>query len=367
MVNDAVALPYVTRDRAEGLPGIGRGVELISGVVAQLRPRQYRHLEDPMAVSEQMPTPPLLENPDPLWHGLPEWLVAAVSDMIWYGDAFAYRGPEVSDRRGYPTRLPLMDPTRFGWDNGKYTYTSAEKYEEFDPSDIAHFLVGARTDSHFGRGILDRYQHELKIMIATEDSQFVIMKNGKPTGVLSLGIDVNPDQAKEYKEGFLAAMRESGVAAIGNADFKPVQWSSADLSMIPTREFNLRLASDIVGVPPYLLGVPSESRVYANMETEWATFLRVTLGRYLRALESGLTRCLPRGSSAVIDTDQLLRSDAKTRFDIYASGITSGVLTVDEARQAENMKPLPKPKAPPAPPPTDPQATTDDPNAEEAN
>jgi hypothetical protein len=37
--------------------------------------------------------------------------------------------------------------------------------------------------------------------------------------------------------------------------------------------------------------------------------------------------------------DGLLRADIKTRYEVYASGITSGVLTVDEARTKEGLAP----------------------------
>lgn len=357
IIQGTADIPYVTRQQAEGLPGIGRGVELITTVLSQLSPRLYRHLEQPLEITERMPTPPLLQNPDPSrGHGLPEWLVAAGADLAWYGDAFSYRGVEVTDYRGWPLRLPLLPASRMHWEEGTYVYTRADgQRENLSPGDVVHFVMNARTESRFGLGILDRYQTELKIMIATEGSQYVIMKDGRPMGILSLGIDVNEEQAAAYKKGFLKAVSENGVAALGNADFKPVQWSSSDLNMVPTREYNLRLASDIVGVPPYLLGVPAESRVYSNMENEWTTFLRVSLARYTKALESGLTGCFPRGTSVMMDTDVLLRSDASTRFGTYATAISAGILTVDEVRQREDLPPLPKaePVVPALPPAAD--------------
>lgn len=340
IMNDAITAPYVTEQQAEGLPGLGRGIELISGVISQLHPLLFKDAENPTRPTELLPTPQLLKNPDPYWHGLPEWLTALVASLFWNGDGFAYRGPEVCDYRGYPTRLPLLPADRFEWREGRYWVSSTAGQVGLDPGDVAHFVVGARAGNQFGLGILERYQVELNIMLATENSQFVVMKNGKPMGIISLGVDVNEDQAEQYKTAFLNAVSSTGVAAMGNADFKPVQWNSTELSMVPTREFNLRLASDISGVPPYLLGVPSESRVYANMETEWTTFIRVTLGRFLRAIESELSTCFPRGVTVRFDVDQLLRSDAAARWGVYATAKGLGAITVDEIRAAESLPPL---------------------------
>lgn len=341
VINDSVALPFVGQEQAEGLPGVGRGVELISGVISQLRPQLHENTTQYSQPNITLDTPLLLQNPDPYWHPLPSWLTAMISAMAWHGNGYAYRGVEVSDYRGYPTRLPLIDPCEVSWDGEQYVLNGIRGTREISPPDMFHAPVGVRAGWRLGRGILDRYQSTLKLMAVTEQAQYVLMKDGKPMGILSLGIDVTPEEATEYKNAFLAAAAETGIAAIGNADFKPVQWNSTELSMVPTREFNLRLASDITGVPPYLLGVPSESRVYANMETEWANFIRVTLGRYLSPLAAALSGCFPRNKEVLFNTDQLLRSDAAARWSYYKTGVEIGALTIDEVRDAENLPPLP--------------------------
>jgi len=66
---------------------------------------------------------------------------------------------------------------------------------------------------------------------------------------------------------------------------------------------------------------------------------------------------LTRSTTMKFDIDALQRADVKTRYEVYASGITSGVLTAEEARIAEgldagNMEnapvPLSQPQAIPA-------------------
>lgn len=346
VINAASEISIVTQEQAEGIPGVGRGVELIAGVISQLQPELYTHQFTRNQPTIQLDTPPLLLNPDPTWHPLPTWLAAAVAAMAWHGNAFAYRGPDVADYRGYPTRLPLFDPTSVGWSgdwdrNQRYIVNTSTGQFDVEPADMLHAVVSPRAGFKMGRGILQRYQQTLKLMVVTEQAQFVLMKDGKPMGILSLGIDVTPDEAADYKKSFLAAVRESGVAAIGNAKFEPVQWNAQDLAMVPSREFNLRLASDITGVPPYLLGVPSESRVYANMETEWANFIRVTLGRYLAPLSAVLSDCFPRDKTVMFNTDQLLRADSAARWTIYKTGAEIGALLLDEIRDAEHLPPLP--------------------------
>jgi HK97 family phage portal protein len=351
-------------------------VELISGVMAQLQPRLLTNVDDPTAPTLEGQQPHLLQDPDPLWHGLDAWLAALTSALVWVGNGFAYKGPEVCDTRGYPLRLPLLDEDVMSWEQSgslfgpaQYVYRGGPTgHVELEPGEVAHAVINPRAGRRMGEGILQRYQDELRLMYVTERAQYVVMKQGQPFGIISLNYDATPAEAGEYKQAFLKAVQNDGVAVIAGADFKPVQWSSSDLSLVETRSFNLRLAADIVGISPYLLGVPSESRVYSNMETEWANFIRVTLGRYIAALETMLSRCFPRGKKVVINTDVLLRADAATRWAVYEKAIDLGVSSPAEVRQLERLpfdsrvSSVPKSNVEPAPaaPATEPDADDTD-------
>ena len=49
---------------------------------------------------------------------------------------------------------------------------------------------------------------------------------------------------------------------------------------------------------------------------------------------------LPRGTSARMDTNALLRTDTAGRFAAYTQGRTAGVITINEARAKENLPPV---------------------------
>ena len=207
----------------------------------------------------------------------------------------------------------------------------------------AHAPAGSR----LGQGLLDTYQTELRVMLAAEAAQYVLLEHGVPTGLLKVasGSVVTPDQAKTIKDTWVTSQARRSVAVMSNIDFQKVSFTADELSMIPTREFNLRLASDLTGVPPYMLGVPSESRVYANAETEWQNFIRTTLAGYLAPVEYGLSSsCHPKGmwdQTARFDMAPLYRGDAKSRWEVYAIGHGLGAVTVDEIRNLEGLGPMP--------------------------
>lgn len=338
---------WVDRDRASGIAGVGRGVDLVAAVVAGLRPNAVKWADNVNRPLEILPRPALFRDPDPQWHGPSTWLSAAIMDLMWDGNFFARW--DAPDRLGYPTRLAVVTPGRVSWGpsldpaepGSVYQVSAAAGRVEVPAPLMLHAAVNVPSDSRMGRGILHRYQQLLRLMIAVDDATYTVMRDGKPVGVLTADVDMTGEELREVKDAFIAGVRKDGIAAAVRARFDPVSWSAGDLALVPARELNLRLAADITGVPPYLLGVPSESRVYSNMESEWSNFVRVTVQRYLSPLQDGLTRCLPRGQTAAFNTDELTRPDAATRWANHRIAHDIGAATVDEIRQEERMGPLP--------------------------
>ncbi|MEI8082269.1 MAG: phage portal protein, partial [Actinomycetes bacterium] len=272
--------------------------------------------------------------------------------------AFAFRGADACDYLGYPLSLKLLRADEMDWrpDLGIYEYRpQGGPIVHLEPSDVLHMAIGAEAGRKMGQGIIARYQAELKLIRATEQAQFVVMNAGVPTGIISIDSpNVTEPQAQAAKKSFLESQKTRGVAVLAKASFSPVTWNPTDMAMIPAREFNLRLASDITGTPPYMLGVPAESRVYSNQETEWTNFVRGTMGELVEPIEWGLSTCLPRGQEARLDLESLQRADSKTRWELYNIALTMGAMTVDEIRDRENLGPLPPAAPAPKPKPNPP-------------
>ena len=66
---------------------------------------------------------------------------------------------------------------------------------------------------------------------------------------------------------------------------------------------------------------------------------------YLIPIEESLSTLVPRPQRVRFNTGALLRADTKTRYETHAIGITSGFLTIDEARSLEDLDPLDQPEA----------------------
>lgn len=336
----------ISRERAMGLPGIGRGVRLTADVAGQLVPNAVKWVDDPYRPVEVLRRPDVLTDPDPTWHGRATWMAAGVRDMMLEGNCFADR-TVLTDRLGYPLVLPLIPPDRVSWqrtrDGSKAYFVADERgaVTEVAPGDMFHAAVDADSGQRMGRGILHTAQDALRLIAAVERATFVVMRDGKPVGVLSSDVDMTTDELRDMKSSFIEGVAADGIAALMKAQFERVSWSAQDLALVPAREHNLRLAADVCGVSPYLLGVPSESRVYANVADEWSNLVKITISRYLGPLQDALSRCVPRGQVVRFNTDDIQRPDPKTRWENWRIATEIGAMSPDEVRQEERMGPRP--------------------------
>ena len=336
----------VTVEEARGLPGVGRAARLLAGVASQVPLYAVRNTDTPNVAERIYPTPPILKDADP--GGVnpgPGWRWAVVESMFWFGNAIAYAG-DVDPLTLRPRRLPLWPADQVEWDGLAGGWRVAATADVFPASEVWHVKAHGPAGERMGRGVLADYQTALKLIRAAEQAQFVILNHGVPTGLLRVdpASTATQDELAAYKESWLKSQRKRTVAIMKGIDFQKVSWNAEELTMIPTREFNLRLASDISGVPPYMMGVPSESRVYANAETEWRNFVRTTLGAYLTPIEFALSGCLPShgrwDQQALFDLAVLEKADSKTRWEIHRIARDMGAKTLDEIRNEENLGPL---------------------------
>lgn len=79
---------------------------------------------------------------------------------------------------------------------------------------------------------------------------------------------------------------------------------------------------------------------YQNDEQIWRDFQgRCLSPNYLEPIEQEISDLLPMSTAARFNLNQLLRSDSKTRAEVYQALVPLGIMEVDEARRAEGLAP----------------------------
>jgi HK97 family phage portal protein len=135
--------------------------------------------------------------------------------------------------------------------------------------------------------------------------------------------------------------------------------SAAEYGANPTQaaavEARREMVADIArhfGVPTNVMNAPSgDPTTYRTTESEGLSFIRYTLGDYIRAIEDAISGELPPGRRMRIDPTPLTRGEQLTRYQAWESALRGGWITREEVRDAEGYPPQELPDPTPAPPP----------------
>jgi HK97 family phage portal protein len=127
----------------------------------------------------------------------------------------------------------------------------------------------------------------------------------------------------------------------GIADVQEFKADPNGAQMLQGRDYQNGEAGRLFGISGALLdfSASGSSITYQNQGELFTNFVRGCLApNYLEPTEQALTDLLPRNQIARFNIDGLQRADIKTRFDVYKTGLESGVyLDASEPRRIEGL------------------------------
>ena len=335
-----------------GLPQVSRALGLIADSIASMPWAVYRGrerqteppwLRDPQnAQQDRRVTGSLMPDPTPVVAFRSQLLTS----LVMHGEAFLYQ-PNL-DESGYP--MPpgfLLNPLEVSSvtdTNGTATGRFKVGQVEVDSTRLLHILGRAPyTVEGRGQGVLTRHAASISMAASVRNAVTSAYTSGVPNGVLKM---TNPgatqDQADTLKAKWLAAHGNARSIAVLNAttEFQPISWSLNDLSAIEMGSFTDKDIAHAFGMSAHYLDVPGSSDTYANIQDRAIDFRTFTLLPWCRLLESALETWLPVGTTLKIKLEGLERANLTTRDVSYTSRLANGIMTVDEARELEDLEPL---------------------------
>lgn len=116
----------------------------------------------------------------------------------------------------------------------------------------------------------------------------------------------------------------------------------ADLQLIEQQRKATLDIANATGLDPEDLGVSTTSRTYQNGVDRRQDRINDTLSPYMAAIVQRLSMgdVTKRGKRVVIDLDEYLRADPKTRAEVYHYALTDGWMDADEVRKEERRPAL---------------------------
>ena len=264
-----------------------------------------------------------------------QWLVSA----LWWGDGFVYVPSRDSGGAPKPP-LWVLHPADVELRDGRYWVSDIE----LAPGSIIHLRGQQPVHDGRGTGVLSRFASDLSAALAMRDYAAGAFSAGVPAGYLKTSTpNLRQDQADDLKARWMSqhgGLRRSIAVLNATTEFHPLTWSPVDLAAVDFARLSLGQIALMFGVPSYMLGAPTDSNTYANVENRMLEFYQLTLLPWIRRIEATLDAQLPRGTELEVAVDGLLRADTKTRYETYKLALENGILTVDEVRELESRPPL---------------------------
>ena len=219
----------------------------------------------------------------------------------------------------------------------------------FRRDEILH-IPGLSFNGLVGFSPIAMMKNSLGTTMAVEKYGSSFFKNGaQPSGVLQHpGLLKDPEKVRrQWNEVYGGAGNAHRVAVLEEGmEYKPISLPPEDSQFLSTREFGVEEICRIFRVPPHMVQ-DLKRATYANIEHQSIDFVVHTLDPWLVRIEKAIVKDLLLADEKDVyfpkfNVDGLLRGDYKSRMDGYSVGISTGIISPNEARRKENLPQLPE-------------------------
>jgi HK97 family phage portal protein len=353
---------------ALGVPSIFRAVSLISNTTGSLGVEAFRNgalLAD---------TPKVVQRPDPFrtpraFYRDTAYYLATRGEAWWWVGARDVDGQALSLIVVPPWEVEILDN-----DQDRLRPTIKWLGREMRREDMRQITFLPDGSGYRGVGPLQMCGAAISVSVESQEWAANFYASGgypniwiKKAGALGGGMHAFPgadESAEDAARSEAQRLKEQWVATPNNMphvsddtieDIKQFDPNPQGAQMLDARRRQDAEAAQMFGIPGALLEYTASgaSLTYQNVTEVYTQFVRTSLApNYLEPIEQELSDLLTRSTVARFNVAGVLRADIKTRFDVYGIGIDKGILTPEEARQAEGMAPgnveyAPVPMAPP--------------------
>jgi HK97 family phage portal protein len=332
-------------------PAVAAATRLISESAALCSPCVCLkdHKDDPAQVH---PLQKVLDRPAPWVSGI-ELIKQVTVDLVLYGNCFV----RVVKVRGKPRELHRLDPRATAIEidltNGEPSYRTSlpdGSSAIYTFREVAH-VRSISVDGCRGLGVLHLGREAIGAALTMEAHAAGLFARGaRPSGILEVSGRLTTEMIERLRASFSSVYggsQNAGRTAIleSGMKFAPMTMTSTDSQFIENRRYQVAEIGRLFNLPPILLG-DLQSATFDNVEQLQGQFLNQTLTPILETFEAVFTRVIlsdadqEAGYVVEFDSDNFMRADMASRFAAYKSGIESGILTTNEARDYEGLPPV---------------------------
>lgn len=341
----------VNAQTAIGQPAIWRAITLLSGDVAKLPLLPYERMSDNgKRAAKQHAGYRLTRRKANAIMTAFNFRRTLMYHALIHGNGCAAIGRNLLT--GEPEELLILDPkdTSLLVSDGLLWYITRAGDEEvvLPGSDVLH-IMGLSHNGLWGHNVCEVFAEAFGLSVAAREFGSRFFGEGtQASGLLMVPGHFSEEKAKNtlaaWKEMQQGLSKSHRVALLQDG----VKWQQLTIppeaaQFLQTRQFEIREIANVFGLPPHKLGDDTRSS-YNSLEQENANYIDESLDPWLVQLES---QCDLKLLSEQEQDDESrffefnrnarLRTDAKTRSEIYTALFGTAALSPNDILRRENM------------------------------
>jgi HK97 family phage portal protein len=338
----AGALDLSTDVSALALSAVYSSVRLIADSVASLPLNVYR---DAGGRPVRVATSSLFDRPSA--YGTPyDWIYQLMTALLLHGNSYGLI--VARDGWGYPTQIELMrtdlvscqEPVDLNPMRAKWFYQGREVLRE----DLFHVRAFTLAGHVKGLSPIQTFGPTFGAGLSAQGYGTDWFANGGiPPGTFkNTAKTVSATDAEAVKGRLVASMQRRQPLVYGSDwDYTPIAVPPEQAQFLATMRLNANQVAAIYDVPPERVGgEPGGSLTYATQEQDQIR-LSTTVARWCVRLEHAFFGLLPERQYTRFNVDAMIRTDLKTRHDVFMLDRQMGLKSIDELRLIDDLEPLP--------------------------
>jgi len=329
---DSGRVPNVTPGSALRYTPVYRACSLIANDIART----------PLSVGDST-VETMLRQPN-RWQSGFEFRRAMTMQALLYGNAFALinrtRGGQLLEL------VPLGIETVSLDVSGADPFYRTQQYGDVPVDSMLH-IRAVGLDGIWGESPVGLCRTSLQTLAAQEDAQLRIMSNaGNPKLALTTTMPLNEKARDAIAADFVAKHSgsiNSGKPLVLAEGMKVEKISSTleDSGISAARRYSIEDVSRIYGVPTSYLSEHG-ANAYGSMEWLSRMYVEACLSHWFASWSSEIAAKLAGvGTDVVFDADSIARPSLAETMAALRTGVESGVITRNEARERLDLDPLP--------------------------
>lgn len=280
-----------------------------------------------------------------------------VNDVVLHGNAYVAierEGNRVTDLWALnPEEVsPIFykdEAKKFITRNVKYNIHGCSKPLEYD--EVMTVTTNSTDGGITGKGVIEMGERTIELALNEMATLNAIMENGMaPSGILSADTTLS-DKAilnlqKSLKDKHIGAKNKGSLLILeGGMKYQKMSLTPTELGVSEVKSQNNSDICKLFGVPEEIAGGKT---LIQSVEPVNIFFLQYCASTIIRVIEESLNQYLltekekAEGYFFKINTDKILQTTTKERYESLQAGLNAGILTMNEARAKEKLAPLPK-------------------------